>query len=65
MSTAGEFPQGLDARLTSEMLWDSYVANYRRAIFDGWDQDALTARLASQIDVLLCDASRSRPRALI
>jgi hypothetical protein len=35
------------------MLWDSYVANFRRAIFDDWDIDALRSRLAAQIRVLL------------
>jgi len=50
----GELPPTLDARLTSEMLWDCYAANYRRAIFDGWDKERLRARLADQIDVLLC-----------
>ena len=49
----GELPQGLDIALTSEMLWNSYVANYRQAIFDGWRIDALRARLAAQINVLL------------
>ena len=51
---SGELAATLDVRLTSEMLWDCYVANYRRAIFDGWNKDALLARLADQIDVLLC-----------
>ena len=51
---AGEFQPWLDVRLTSEMLWDSYISNYRRAIFDGWDREALRERLASQIDVLVC-----------
>ena len=50
----GEFPQPLDARLTAEMLWDCYVSNYRRAIFDGWNREALRQRLSDQIDVLLC-----------
>jgi len=51
---SGELSPSLDVRLTSEMLWDCYVSNYKRAIFDGWDKSALRARLADQIDVLLC-----------
>ena len=51
---SGELSASLDVRLTSEMLWDSYVSNYKRAIFDGWNKDALRERLADQIDVLLC-----------
>jgi len=49
----GELSQELDVALTSEMLWNSYVANYRQAIFDGWRMDALSARLAAQVNVLL------------
>ena len=51
---SGELAAALDVRLTSEMLWDAYVSNYKRAIFDGWDKNALRDRLADQIDVLLC-----------
>jgi AcrR family transcriptional regulator len=50
---SGELSNNLNIELVAEMLWDSYVANYRRAIFDGWDVEALRARIASQIDVLL------------
>jgi len=50
---AGELTRGLDIALTSEMLWNSYVANYRQAIFDGWRIDALRTRLSAQINVLL------------
>ena len=50
---SGELASNLNVELIAEMLWDSYVANYRRAIFDGWDVDALQTRIASQIDVLL------------
>jgi AcrR family transcriptional regulator len=51
----GELAANLDAALTGEMLWNSYVANYRQAIFDGWRIDALRTRLAAQIKVLLGD----------
>jgi len=50
---SGELSATLDVGLIAEMLWDSYVANYRRAIFDGWDMDALRARIGTQIEVLL------------
>ena len=49
----GELASDLDVALTAEMLWNSYVANYRQAIFDGWRIDALHTRLAAQINVLL------------
>ncbi len=32
----GEIRQDFDVRLVSEMLWGAYLANFRRAIFDGW-----------------------------
>lgn len=50
---SGELSATLDVSLIAEMLWDSYVANYRRAIFDGWDMEALRARIDTQIEVLL------------
>jgi AcrR family transcriptional regulator len=50
---SGELAATLDADLIAEMLWDSYVANYRRAIFANWDLAALRGRIATQIEVLL------------
>jgi AcrR family transcriptional regulator len=50
---SGELSDQLDIRLTVEMLWDCYLANYRRAIFDDWDVAALCERLSAQIDLML------------
>lgn len=50
---SGELSSALDVELIVEMAWDSYIANYRRAIFDGWDVEALHARIATQVEVLL------------
>lgn len=50
---SGELSRNTDVSLTAEMLWASYVANYRQAIYDGWDVDALRAKFAAQIDLLL------------
>jgi len=49
----GELSRDLDIRLTNEMIWDSFVANYRHAIFENWDASALEARLSAQIKILL------------
>lgn len=49
----GELSPTLDTALIAEMIWDSYVSDLRRAIFDGWDLAALEARITAQIDVLL------------
>jgi AcrR family transcriptional regulator len=40
-------------RLAAEVLWESYVANYRRALFDDWDADRLIARMREQIQLVL------------
>jgi AcrR family transcriptional regulator len=49
----GELSRDLDIRLTNEMIWDSFVANYRHAIFESWDVSALEARLSAQMKILL------------
>jgi AcrR family transcriptional regulator len=49
----GELAAGLDTPLISEMLFDTYLGNFRKAIFDGWDNTKLRERLQSQITVLL------------
>jgi AcrR family transcriptional regulator len=52
---SGELSAALDVRLTSEMLWETYLSNYRRVIFDGWGREALRGRMASQLDVLISE----------
>ncbi len=49
----GELSPDLDIRLTIEMIWESFLANYRHAIFEAWDAEAISARLAAQIRILL------------
>jgi AcrR family transcriptional regulator len=49
----GELAAEFDIRLISEMLWDSYLANYRRAMFEDGGLEALRTRLADQIGVIL------------
>jgi AcrR family transcriptional regulator len=49
----GELSPELNVPLTTEMLLDIYRANFRKAIYDGWDVETLRARLKSQIAVLL------------
>jgi AcrR family transcriptional regulator len=49
----GELRQGFDVRLVSELLWDTYQANYRRAIYDGWSLETLRARLTEQVELVL------------
>jgi AcrR family transcriptional regulator len=54
----GEISGEADLRLVAEILWDGYVANYRRALFDRWTPEQLTARARRQIDVVLAGLKR-------
>jgi AcrR family transcriptional regulator len=49
----GELDDGFDLRLMAEVLWDTYVANYRRALFDEWTAERLTERSRQQVRVIL------------
>jgi AcrR family transcriptional regulator len=49
----GELSRDLDIRLTTEVIWDCFVANYRQAIFESWDVGALETKLADQIKIVL------------
>jgi len=40
-------------RLTAEVLWDAYVGNYRRALFDDWSVERLVERVRQQIQLVL------------
>jgi len=50
---AGELRQDFDVRLVSEMLWDTFVGNYRRAAFDAWNPEQLKMRLGDQLAILV------------
>lgn len=52
----GQLKSDIDAKLLAEITWDVYVANYRRAVFDGWAVDALLARLSNQLKVIFAGA---------
>ena len=49
----GELKRDTDVSLVADSLWDCYVANYRCAIFAGFDGQHLTCRIGDQIDLLL------------
>jgi len=53
----GELSQQADVQLLSGILWDVYIAGYRRAVFDGWSAEELTKGLAERIRLIL-DGSR-------
>ena len=51
---AGELKATPDqVRLAAELLWDAYVSNYRRALFDGWTVDRLIERVREQVGLVL------------
>lgn len=52
----GELKTDADVKLLAEIIWDVYVANYRRAIFDAWSVEALLSRLSDQLKVILAGA---------
>jgi AcrR family transcriptional regulator len=49
----GELAPQSDYRIIASMVWDLYIANYRRALFDDWGLDELKARFARQIAIIL------------
>jgi AcrR family transcriptional regulator len=54
----GELSQQPEIKLRTQMLFDSYLANYPDAIFGGWSLDALQAKSKDQIRVILAGARR-------
>jgi AcrR family transcriptional regulator len=54
--SAGELSQDADVPLLTELLWDAYLSNYRRAAYDEWDAAALSDHMGKQIDVILAGA---------
>jgi AcrR family transcriptional regulator len=54
----GELSRDAEIQLRSDLLFDAYLSNYARAIFDGWSLDDLQARARDQIRILLAGARR-------
>lgn len=52
----GELRQDADVRLLGELIYDAYLSNYRRAAYDGWSTEQLSAHMGKQIDVILAGA---------
>lgn len=52
----GELSQDADVRLLSELIYDAFLSNYRRAAYDGWTIARMNERLGKQIDVILAGA---------
>ena len=52
----GELSQDADVPLLTDLLWDAYLSNYRRAAYDSWTEAQLSAHVAKQNDVILAGA---------
>lgn len=52
----GELRQDADVRLLSELVYDAFLSNYRRAAYDNWTEAQMTERLGKQVDVILAGA---------
>lgn len=52
----GELAGQIEAPLRAQMVWDLYLANFRHVIFEDWDIDAVRARMADQIRIVLAGA---------
>lgn len=50
---AGQLDKGMDVALVADLIWQSYMANFRFAVFDGWAHAQLRERLARQTAVIL------------
>jgi len=51
-----ELRQDADVRLLSDMIYDAWLSNYRRAAYDNWTIQQLTTRIGKQVDVILAGA---------
>ena len=52
----GELSQDADVPLLTELLWDAYLSNYRRAAYDSWTEQQLSTHVGKQIAVILAGA---------
>jgi AcrR family transcriptional regulator len=53
---SGELVQDADVTLLTDMIWEAYLSNYRRAAYDGLSMEQLSAQIERQIDVILAGA---------
>ncbi len=56
---SGELEPSADLALIAETLWSAYLGNYRRAAFDDWGLEQMTARFADQMKLILAGVRTS------
>jgi AcrR family transcriptional regulator len=49
----GELRQDADVRLLSDLIYETWLSNFRRAAYDGWTLPQLTTQISKQLDVIL------------
>jgi AcrR family transcriptional regulator len=49
----GELRQDVDVRLLSDLIYETWLSNFRRAAYDGWTLPQLTTQISKQLDVIL------------
>ena len=49
----GELRQDVDLRLLSDLIYETWLSNFRRAAYDGWTLPQLTTQISKQLDVIL------------
>jgi AcrR family transcriptional regulator len=49
----GQLRQDADVQLLSELIYDAFLSNFRRAAYDGWSITQLTTQVGKQVDVIL------------
>ena len=43
--------------LLTDMVWEAYLSNYRRAAYEGWGLEQLSAQITRQLDVILASST--------
>jgi hypothetical protein len=61
--TTGQLSPSINADLVAEMLWESYLANFRHGILGSWTAEAVRRRMVEQVDVLLASFATGAPEA--
>jgi len=49
----GELRNDVDVHLLSDLIYEAFLSNYRRAAYDGWTIQQLADRIGKQVDVVL------------
>jgi AcrR family transcriptional regulator len=52
-----QLSQDIDMDLLTDMVWEAYLSNYRRAAYEGWGLEQLSAQITRQLDVILASST--------